>query len=79
MISDNNTDYFSYIVPNKSQEVLKEAFIDTNQEPYKPYCLFLITEYIEHHLIYNQRERCRLTTTKEICKAIKHMEENKLF
>lgn len=78
-MKDNRTDYSIYNVSNKAQQHLKRAFRLSKQDPNAAYDLFPITVYLQDYLDYNQRERCRLTTTLEIMKAIKYMVDNDLF
>jgi hypothetical protein len=77
-LSDNRTDYSVYTVTNKAQYHLRKAFQATKQSPFR-YELFPITDYIEKNLVYNERQRCRLTTTGEIIKAICYMKTHNLF
>lgn len=77
-MSGNRTDYSVYTVTNKAQFHLRNAFAYTKQVP-ENYELFPITEYIEKHLNYNERQRCRLTTTGEVIKAICYMKTRGLF
>ncbi len=65
-------------VTNKTQEHLRAAFKETDQQPLS-YDLFPITIYLMDYLDYNQRQRCRLTTTGEVMRAIKYMNDKDLF